>query len=131
MANPQMRQSTRYRVAAPVSFFWSCSGSEGQGGEGVTIDISKCGVWIVSDVAPPLGASIQVTVTLPRIKGSQRGVRLEGEGVVVRSENSATKSDSGCPPNFAASVLFYPEQWEDADLLDSPNHVASATRYTN
>ena len=110
-ADPCMRQAYRYEIAAPVNFWWSCSGAPAQAGEGVTRDIGASGLWIEANACPPAGALIQITVFFPSAKGSGRAVSLVGEGIVVRVETSDPSTTNESITGFAVQGQFYLENW--------------------
>ena len=112
-----MRSAYRYEIPAPVSFSWSFCGEPTQTAEGLTRDISHCGVWIWTNSCPPVGALIQMTVSLPRINGSVRAMSIAGEGIVVRIEINNMTMTSGLITGFAASVHFYLDQSRNSELL--------------
>ena len=126
-----MRKEVRYKIAALATFWWSYQGGTASAGQGVTQDISQGGVWVVSDTAPPPGSRIQMTVTLPRIEGSRYGMRLAGDGVVVRSESFEGAKEHNGPPGFGASIQFYPEQVGDTDVSGGWTRMTTASAYSN
>jgi hypothetical protein len=87
MASLDLRNANRYQIAALV-FFWWC-GSDGfvHTRQGTTRDISSSGVLISAGICPTQGARIYLEVQLPPIKGRDRGMLLQGEGLVVRVED--------------------------------------------
>jgi hypothetical protein len=109
MTDLQLRQANRYRLSAPVSFWWYPPEGSVKSSEGVTQDISHAGVLVMAHECPPAGVQIQLTVLLPGLRDKSKGMKLHGEGVVVRLENSKDGSDSSGSLGFAASVQFYPE----------------------
>jgi hypothetical protein len=109
MADLYLRQETRYQLNAPVSYWWSCSKGEIQEGNGVTRDISQTGVFVETAECPPAGTPVQMTVSLPRLGGDGSGMKLHGEGVVVRVEDNNTAKTKTLGKSFAASVRFYPD----------------------
>jgi len=126
-----MRRDVRYQIAALVSFWWSYQGELPNEGHGVTYDISQNGVWILTDAIPHVGARIQLTINLPRLEGSRRSARLEGEGIVVRCKKWGAANDNEGPLGFGASVQLHAEGFDDADLLTDQSDMAPAPTYTN
>ena len=121
MAEFDLRRARRYGVSVPVSYWWSASQGPIHSCAGETRDISDSGVSVAAaGECPPIGASIQVTVPLPRLREEGPGMRLLGEGTVVRVENADTPSATPVKI-FAASVHFYPERSDD---LMEPKRVA-------
>jgi len=128
MASLELRNANRYHVAALVFFWWLGSDEFVHTGQGTTRDISSSGVLITAGVCPPSGVKIHLEVRLPQIKGSDRGMVLKGEGLVVRLDDGKT---AGCPrrrAGFAVSVQFYPEKVSISEELP---HLAMAPPYVN
>ena len=59
---------------------------------------------------PPAGVRLQLDILLPKLDESGPGLRLNGEGVVLRTCAEGTER------GFAASVQFYPEPPEERAL---------------
>jgi hypothetical protein len=97
----ELRKSRRYRLLAPASFLWERLDGLLQEGIGTIRDISDRGVFITVDVAPPVGAHLDVDVQLPPLEVGGSAVHLLGEGTVVRVERQE-KITKG----FAATVAF-------------------------
>lgn len=119
------RRTKRFEYAAPATFWWSPGGGFLQSATGVTRDIGNTGVLIETSECPPPGVHIQVTVFLPLIEGSGYGMKLHGEGVVVRVEGGRADTDEQ-PTAFAASVHFYPEQVDPSEQFGKDSTDASA-----
>lgn len=101
------RNSNRYELTAPVSYWWSSSKGPTHSGMGETRNISHCGVLVAAGECPPIGAAIQITVHLPHRRSPGVCMKLEGEGKVLRVENSNRNVESNPSRAFAASVQFY------------------------
>lgn len=89
----ELRQDHRYRLTAQVSF--TCGGGKGdiREGTGLTRDISKSGIFVLSPAPPPLDTAIVLEVTLPlpeapgtKLKSHGRVVRIEAEGFAVSAD---------------------------------------------
>ncbi len=94
----EARVTNRYSIAARVCFKWRTDKTWYRG-TGVTHDIGCSGVSILTHREPPLGAEIEVMVTLPPIgQGAPAAGRLRGNGRVVRVTNTA---------GFAVAVTFH------------------------
>lgn len=103
----ELRKAKRYRLSAPALFLWAPLDGKAKSGHGVTRDINTSGVFVQTDSLPPVGARVQMEVVLPKLADASPGMRLQGEGVVLRCENGdVTKR------GFAASAQFYPEASE-------------------
>ena len=83
---------------------WAPQDGRSQTGQGETRDINTLGVFISTGELPPVGARIQIEITLPTLSDSRPGMHLQGEGVVLRCEYG-----DEAKRGFAASAQFYPE----------------------
>ena len=103
----ELRKTKRYPVSAPTLFMWAPANGKPQSAQGVTRDIHTFGVYVKTNAVPPLGALVQMEIVLPKLGDDSPGMRLQGEGIVLRCDyGEATKS------GFAASAQFYPEAAE-------------------
>ena len=98
-----LRKAKRYPMSAAVAFCWDSGGGVSKEGQGTTLDISSCGVFVVTDVVPRAGDRLELEIDLRPNGRESRLVRFNGEGKVVRTITNG--SDSG----FAAEVLFQTE----------------------
>lgn len=105
----ELRRAKRYRLSAPALFLWAGQDGKPRNGQGVTRDINTSGVYVLTDAMPPVGARVQIEIVLPKLAGSSPGMRLTGEGVVLRREANGNKGVGTTEPGFAASAQFYPE----------------------
>jgi hypothetical protein len=108
----ELRKANRYRLNAPVFFFWAPPNGPAQSGEGTTRDINTQGVYVFADTRPPVGALVQMDILLPKMAYSGPGMHLTGEGVVLRVELRGAQGADATEGGFAASVQFYPEPSE-------------------
>lgn len=111
----QLQRARRFELSAPATFWWMAGEGSLRSSIGVTKDISNSGVLIAASECPPVGAAIQVAVLLPRSEGRGYGMKLQGEGVVVRVDDTRSANFAERPFVFAASVQFYPEQLEASE----------------
>lgn len=111
-----IQRAKRFEIAARVAYWWSPTKGVVQSGTGVTRNIANSGVLIAASECPDAGSPIQVSIFIPRIGGKGYGMKLHGEGVVVRVE-SATMPPDLRPTGFAASVQFYPEPMDGSEQL--------------
>lgn len=116
LADLHLRRARRYEVSAPVSYWWAASKGPIHSSAGETLNISDSGVLVAASECPPMGASIQMTVLLPRLRDKGFGMKLHGEGMVVRVENGDTPLSAPAKA-FAASVQFYPETSDQPEKL--------------
>jgi hypothetical protein len=108
----ELRRANRYRLIAPVFFYWAPQNGPAQSGQGTTRDLNSHGVYVQADEAPPVGALVQMDILLPKLAFSGSGMHLTGEGVVLRVEKQRSNSGAATEGGFAASVQFYPEAAE-------------------
>ena len=80
----ERREHTRYGVRALVEFEWTDAGVS-RSGRGLTRDISPKGMFIYSDVSPPVKADLHVEVSFQSV-GATRNLRLRENGLVLRVE---------------------------------------------
>ncbi len=88
---------------------WAPREGKPHSGQGVTRDINASGVYVVTDVLPPVGALVQLDILLPKLADPGFGISLAGEGVVLRVEPHGSQGAGTSEAGFAASVQFYPE----------------------
>ncbi len=82
----ELRRATRFQVHAPVIFHWiDQEGVQRQAG-GFARDISTGGVFVLSEVPPPIGTVVRLELMLPRLEAAARGWQLKASGKVVRVE---------------------------------------------
>ena len=108
----ELRKASRYRMSASAIFAWAPHDGQPQSAQGITRDINASGVYIQADAVPPVGALIQLDISLPSLAGSGSGMHLYGEGIVLRGEPNGAKNAGAAESGFAASVQFYPEPAE-------------------
>jgi hypothetical protein len=112
------RREHRFRLTAPATFWWTCGDGEIHRGEGVTRDISKGGVLVRAAECPPVGAPIQITVSLPRLRDGRYGMTLSGEGIVIRVIPNASVPEPACHDEFAAAVALNLEPLDGSEQLE-------------
>jgi hypothetical protein len=105
----EMRRNRRYPLHAPVRFVYASHTGSLQNGEGSTRDISGFGIYVLSNAPPSVGALIQLDVLLPNLEDIAPGMRLCGEGKVLRCDIRDAKDTCTTEGGFAASVQFYPK----------------------
>jgi hypothetical protein len=106
--NTSLRRAKRYPMSAVVTFCWDPGDGDLQEGQGTTLDISSCGVFVITDLVPRAGGRLELEIDLRPTGRDSRLVRFHGEGKVVRTIKNGSES------GFAAEVLFQTEG------LDSP-----------
>jgi hypothetical protein len=109
-SNIDLRKAKRYRLSAPALFLWAHQEGTPQSGRGITRDINAAGVYVLTDMLPPVGALVQLDILLPKLEDPGFGMSLAGEGVVLRAEPHGAQGAGTSKAGFAASVNFYPEE---------------------
>jgi len=86
------RKNVRYQLQVLAVFRWRDrkEGDEHRV-EGRTRDISINGAFISAPVCPPVGVTVQVDMVLATIPNSLRSLRLNAQGLVLRSEQSTSE----------------------------------------
>jgi hypothetical protein len=97
----ELRNANRYPLNAPAVYWWAGVDDLPERGSGITQDISSSGVFVHTTSLPPLGAHIEIDVLLPGVGDGSPGVRLNGDGFVLRLQCGVTG-----PAGFAASAQF-------------------------
>ena len=115
MTSLLLQRARRFELRAPATFWWMSGKGLLHSCTGVTRNISNSGVLIATSEYPPVGTAIQIAVLLPRSEGSGYGMKLQGEGIVVRMDEIGCTDFVEQPFAFAASVHFYPEQLDAAE----------------
>jgi hypothetical protein len=106
-----LRRVKRYYVQAPAFFSWKGLDGRLQVGEGMTRDISTQAVFVLARNWPAAGKQLRIDVLLPSLR-KKPGVRLRGEGVVLRVDR-ADSADSG----FAVATCLRSETRDFNDAL--------------
>jgi hypothetical protein len=95
----ERRTALRYPLRLPVVFSWQDDGGRVHGCDGYCRDLGSRGIYVTAQLVPPLGASVEMNVFLPRPGHSTRPSEIHAIGRVVRSEQKAPTSET---PGFAA-----------------------------
>jgi hypothetical protein len=106
----ELRKANRYQLTALVFFSWRHPDGRFLQLTGVTQDISMRGISFLTADAVEVGAYIELDVYLPSLHRQGRGMKLHGEGTVLRVE-----SLSIVEKKIAAEVMF--ESEPEATLL--------------
>lgn len=93
----ELRRAIRYRLQAPVVFWWEGPGFARFQGEGATRDISTKGAFILTSTCPPVEVIVSIKIFLPPISSGGQHMTLTTEGRVVRVEHG------GAGDGFAVS----------------------------
>jgi hypothetical protein len=96
----EQRGAVRYPVRAVVLFKWTDADGVGLQDGGFTRDISTAGLFVYCKRLPPVKTAVSMEVVLPLFEAPHPGLRLIGQGVVVRVEEK--KKETG----FAAKIYL-------------------------
>ena len=91
----ERRTALRYPLRLPVVFSWQDDRGRIQGSDGYCRDLGSRGIYVHSELVPPLGVSVEMNVFLPRPEHSARPSEIHAIGRVVRSEQTAAAQGCG------------------------------------
>ena len=105
----ELRKVARFRLSAPVFFFWMTQKGAPRSNVGVTRDMNVTGVFVNADETPLVGETVHMDILLPNLVPGGPDNHLTGEGIVTRTElhSSIVPGSNSC--GFAVSLQFYPE----------------------
>ena len=95
----ERRTALRYPLRLPVVFSWQDDAGRVHGCDGYCRDLGSRGIYVTAQLVPPLGASVEMNVFLPRPGHSTRPSEIHAIGRVIRSEQKTPVSEL---PGFAA-----------------------------
>jgi hypothetical protein len=95
----ERRTALRYPLRLPVVFSWQDDTGRVHGCDGYCRDLGSRGIYVTAQLVPPLGASVELNVFLPRPGHSTRPSEIHAIGRVIRSEQRTPSSEN---PGFAA-----------------------------
>jgi len=114
----ELRRIKRYNVQAPAFFSWKNSEGGSQAAEGMTRDISTQAVFVLARNCPAAGSQLRIDLLLPSLRSKKPGVRLRGEGVMLRVDYSGSEISG-----FAVVANLRSGTRDSTDvLLDEHNH---------
>lgn len=93
------RRTARFRLRLVVALSWKDNAGIVSGTEGHSRDINSRGIYVQSELSPPLGAYVEMNVFLPQLGPPTRPVELHAEGRVVRIDPTISPTQLG---GFAA-----------------------------
>jgi len=95
-------------VRLRVRFEWTIDGSATKRGQGISRDISTCGVYFTTRTPLALDARVQLEIEIPSFVNRHHTIHLRGEGAVVRVERIGCRAVNP-RLGIAAAVHFYQE----------------------
>lgn len=93
------RLHKRFDLSAPVTYSWKDQPGIRYSGQGTTRDVSECGLFVLTDSMPPVGAAIQFEVSFSFRDDSR--VQMRARGMIVRAETAGNTEKA---QGFAAST---------------------------
>ena len=72
----------------PVSYQWNTVETDAVHEIGTSRDVSAAGVYVEADKVPPLHVTVSLELILAKAGIRKSGVRLKGQGAVVRIEKN-------------------------------------------
>ena len=100
------RKEMRFPVGAPVFFRWKDADGNEHRGEGTSRDISQTGAFVLTAVSPPLGADIELRISLVGLLKTMTAGRMELGGRVLRVEETAAGRGIGGFAVLTQEVIF-------------------------
>jgi hypothetical protein len=91
----ERRGATRYPLRLTLTFSWKDDVGVVHGGEGQSRDLNGRGIYVYSDLIPPVGSPVDMNVLLPQLAPLSRPAELHAEGRVVRIEPGASSKATG------------------------------------
>jgi hypothetical protein len=91
----ELRKRVRHRLAADAVFTWEGAEHTCLHGGGITRDISLSGAYIFSLTCPPVGAAMQLDISLLQLEGGSRTLRLKTDATVIRVGHANAGDDEG------------------------------------
>jgi hypothetical protein len=82
------RTAIRFPLEASVTFFWRDHAGTVHDGRGRSRDISEYGVFVISDLCPPLGAQVILRILLEEPPEVARTLRMQVNGHVLRVDDA-------------------------------------------
>jgi len=119
----ERRGATRYPLQLAVRFSWKDMTGALHGSVGQSRDLNGRGIFVYSDLIPPIGSSVEMNVLLPHLAPTKRPAELHAEGRVVRVErgDSATHGTGFATMNH--TVTLRDAEGHAIDANDSWNEL--------
>jgi hypothetical protein len=76
----------RFPMDVPVVFWWQDEILQHQRGEGRIFDISELGVFVLTSLCPPVGAPVNLRISIAAVPDAPRSLRMQVDGRVLRVE---------------------------------------------
>ena len=112
----ERRGATRYPLRLVVTFSWKDETGLIHGSEGQSRDLNGRGIYVESEIAPPIGSSVEMNVLLPQLEPPKRPAELRAEGRVVRIDPDAgfaSMNHTVILRNSEGHEIGGPNSWKD------------------
>lgn len=93
------RLHKRFDLSAPVTYSWKDRPGIRRTGQGTTRDVSESGLFVLTDLVPPVGTTIQFEVSFSFRDDSR--VQMRAKGIILRANSNGT---TDTVRGFAAST---------------------------
>lgn len=94
-ARENLRSAVRYSLRADVVFSWIGPHGKEEQARGYTRDISPGGAYIFSEIVPPLGRLLQLSIHLPIFAGETHSPTVQVRGQVLRADTNGCAPENG------------------------------------
>jgi hypothetical protein len=124
----ERRTALRYPLRLPVVFSWQDEHGKIQGSDGYCRDLGSRGIYVLSNLVPPLGVAIEMNVFLPRPEHCARPSEIQAIGRVVRSELGPPEATCGFAAMNHTTLLLEPKTDSSAEerLQSDKGRIGSA-----
>jgi hypothetical protein len=78
----------RFPLEVPVVFWWKDDIGERRQVEGRTYDVSEMGVFVLASFCPPVGAHVNLKISIAGLPDPAQFTRMEMQGRVLRVEQT-------------------------------------------
>lgn len=82
----ESRKTVRFYLEAEATCSWLDGDGHRKECKGWTRDVSQRGAYILASGNPPRGAMIHLVISLPLLAGEARPLRIEAEGLILRTD---------------------------------------------
>jgi hypothetical protein len=86
------RTAIRFPLKASVTFFWQDDAGETHDGRGQSRDISEHGLFVFSEMCPPLGSRVLLRILIEEPPEVARTLRMQVNGHVLRVDQPTSEA---------------------------------------
>jgi len=105
----ESRHGMRFPVQGRVIFKWVDESGNPQEGEGLTLNISERGAFVIAPTCPPRGTPVELKVFLPRISITPFAGTVRMDATVVRNEEKIAGEQGFAIEGLATQLGLPPE----------------------